>query len=30
MNKAINQVVDSITLADLVDYEKQRAGEYVI
>ena len=30
MNKAINQVVDSITLADLVDYEKQRVGEYVI
>ena len=30
MNEAINQVVDSITLADLVDYERQRAGEYVI
>ena len=30
MNEAINQVVDSITLADLVDYERQRAREYVI
>ena len=28
--KKLNQVVDSITLADLVDYERQRAGEYVI
>ena len=30
MNDAINEVVDSITLADLVDFERQRAGEYVI
>lgn len=30
MNEAINEVVDSITLADLVDFERQRAGEYVI
>ncbi|MDD6216800.1 MAG: Rrf2 family transcriptional regulator [Roseburia sp.] len=30
MNDAINEVVDSITLADLVDFEMQKAGQYVI
>lgn len=30
MNDAINEVVDNITLADLVDYELQKAGEYII
>lgn len=30
MNDAINEVVDGITLANLVDYELQRAGEYFI
>lgn len=30
LNDAINDVVDHITLADLVDVELQRGGEYVI
>lgn len=30
MNDAINEVVDGITLADLVDFEMQKVGEYVI
>lgn len=30
MNDAINEVVDSIRLSDLVDYEMQRSGEYII
>lgn len=30
MNDAINEVVDGITLADLVDVEMQKVGEYVI
>lgn len=30
INDAVNEVVDSITLADLRDYELQRVGEYVI
>lgn len=30
MNDAINGVVDGIMLSDLVDYEMQRAGEYII
>ncbi len=30
MNDAINEVVDSITLADLADFELQKVGEYVI
>jgi Rrf2 family protein len=30
LNDAINDVVDSITLEDLVDVEMQKVGEYVI
>lgn len=30
MNEAINQVVDNITLEDLMEYEMQKVGEYVI
>jgi Rrf2 family protein len=30
LNEAINEVVDSITLEDLVDAEMQKVGEYVI
>lgn len=30
MNDAINEVVDGITLSDLVDFERQRSGEYSI
>ena len=30
LNKAISDVVDNITLADLVDIEKQKIGDYVI
>lgn len=30
LNDAINGVVDQITLADLVDYDLQKVGEYVI
>jgi len=30
LNSAIDDVVDHITLADLVDYELQRVGEYII
>lgn len=30
INDAVNEVVDHITLADLRDYEMQKAGEYVI
>jgi Rrf2 family protein len=30
MNEAINEVVDSITLEDLVDVELQKVGQYVI
>ena len=30
LNDAINGVVDNITLADLVDWQMQKANEYVI
>lgn len=30
MNDAINEVVDGIKLSDLVDFEMQKAGEYII
>jgi Rrf2 family protein len=30
LNDAINEVVDSITLEDLVDAELQKVGEYII
>ncbi|MBO6214419.1 MAG: Rrf2 family transcriptional regulator [Lachnospiraceae bacterium] len=30
LNKAISDVVDNITLADLVDIERQKIGDYVI
>lgn len=30
LNDAINEVVDSITLADLVDWKLQKNGQYVI
>ncbi len=30
MNEAINEVVDNMTLADLVDFEMQKSDQYVI
>lgn len=30
LNDAINSVVDNITLADLVEWQMQKANEYVI